>query len=88
MLLLLGFLYWSTAGYLATQTDATIEAEIEGLRDQYRQRGLDGLSQIIGERIRRDPRGDSVYLFATPTFRALAGNVTRWPDADRQSRLG
>ena len=86
MLLLLGFLYWSTAGYLAAQTDATIEAEIEGLRDQYRQRGLDGLSQIIGERIRRDPRGESVYLFATPTFRALAGNVTRWPDVPIDER--
>ena len=53
MLLLLGFVLVDGRLILATQTDATIEAEIEGLRDQYRQRDLDSLSQIIGERIRR-----------------------------------
>lgn len=81
VLVLLGFLYWATAGYLAAQSDATINAEIEGLADQYRERGLDGLTQIIAERMKRDPRGDSVYLFATSSFQALAGNLSQWPDA-------
>ena len=31
VLILLGFIYWSTVGYMSKQTDATIEAEITGL---------------------------------------------------------
>lgn len=77
---LLGFLYWATAGYMAQQADATINAEIEGLADQYRSRGLEGLSRVIGERLRRDPAGDSVYLFADSRFRPLGGNLGQWPE--------
>ena len=53
------FLYWATIGFLQRQTDSTIEVEITGLREQYRQRGLNGLSRAIGDRIRRgeDPGG-------------------------------
>ena len=43
VLILLGFIYWSTVTYMAEQTDATIRAEITGLAEQYRQRGLNGL---------------------------------------------
>lgn len=78
---LLAFLYWSTAGYMARQADATIGAEIEGLAEQYRREGLDRLSAVIADRIRRDPSGSSVYLFAGRDFRALAGNLDRWPEA-------
>ena len=40
VLLLLGFIYWSTVAFMANQTDAIIEAEIVGLAEQYRERGL------------------------------------------------
>ncbi|NKC14712.1 MAG: HAMP domain-containing protein [Gammaproteobacteria bacterium] len=79
--LLLGFLYWSTAGFMSSQADQTIAAEIEGLAEQYLEHGLEGLNGLIAERIRRDPRGESVYLFASPDYRALAGNLDRWPKA-------
>jgi signal transduction histidine kinase len=79
---LLAFLYWSTAGYMARQADATIEAEIEGLAEQYRREGLDRLNAVISERIRRDPAGKSVYLFAGRDYGALAGNISRWPETD------
>jgi len=35
VLLLLGFIYWSTAAYLTQQTDQTIEAEIADLAERY-----------------------------------------------------
>ena len=81
VLILLGFIYWSTVSYMAEQTDATIRAEITGLAEQYRQRGLTGLGKTISERVERDPNGSSVYLFATPKLRPLAGNLSPWPDA-------
>lgn len=86
VVLLLGLIYWMTAGFMARQTDETIETEITGLAEQYRRRGLSGLGQVIGERIRADPNGSAIYLFATPDYEPLAGNLDRWPplvaDAD------
>jgi signal transduction histidine kinase len=83
VLLLLGFIYWSTVAFMAGQTDATIEAEIQGLAEQYRERGLDGLVQTVNERTARDPDSSSVYLLASPRYRALAGNLSAWPDASQ-----
>ncbi len=81
VLILLGFIYWSTVTYMSEQTDATIRAEIIGLSEQYRQRGLTGLEKTISERMERDPDGSSVYLFASPNRSPLAGNLSAWPDA-------
>jgi signal transduction histidine kinase len=81
VLLLLGFIYWSTVAFMSEQVDTTIETEIVGLAEQYRQRGLNGLVQTINDRIARNPGSSSIYLFASPAFRPLAGNLTRWPSA-------
>ncbi|MCP5091952.1 MAG: HAMP domain-containing histidine kinase [Gammaproteobacteria bacterium] len=80
VMLLLGFIYWSTVAFMANQTDATIEAEIVGLAEQYRERGLNGLIGTIKERTVRDPDSSSVYLFASPGYKPLAGNLSAWPD--------
>ena len=79
VLLLLGFIYWSTVAYMSNQTDAIIEAEITGLAEQYRERGLNGLAETISDRLERDPDSSSVYLFAAPDRRPLAGNLSFWP---------
>jgi len=76
------FIYWATLGYLDTQTNAIIEAEITGLAEQYERRGLRGLGDVIDERVERDPAGRSYYLLADPIGRRLAGNVvsfSSWP---------
>jgi signal transduction histidine kinase len=77
--ILLGFIYWSTAGYMDRQTDATIAAEIQGLAEQYRRRGLRGLTAVIRERIARDPAGAGVYLLVDEARNPLIGNLDRWP---------
>jgi signal transduction histidine kinase len=81
VIILLGFIYWATAGYMSRQTDATIEAEIGGLAEQYRERGLTGLSSLIAERVARDPGGAAVYLLANEDFTPVVGNLSGWPDA-------
>jgi len=80
VLILLGFIYWSTVAYMANQTDATIKAEITGLAEQYRERRLNGLVETITERLERDPNSSSVYLLASPSLSPLAGNLSAWPD--------
>ena len=79
--ILLGFIYWATAGTLARQTDAAIAAEIVGLSEHYRRAGTNGLATVIRDRIARDPRGASVYLLAGPRLAPLVGNLDRWPEA-------
>jgi signal transduction histidine kinase len=75
---LFGFIYWSTLGYLERQTNATIQVEIDGLFEQYERRSLQGLADVIAERVRRDDEDRSIYLLADAYGRPLAGNV-RWP---------
>jgi signal transduction histidine kinase len=79
VLMLLTFIYWSTAGYMAKQADATIEAGIAGLAERYRTSGLSGLTNTISERVSRKPGGYSIYLLADDDLRPLAGNISRWP---------
>ena len=81
VLILLGFIYWSTVGYMSAQTDATIEADITGLAEQYKVGGLNNLVSIITDRIERDPDSSLVYLFAAADYTPLAGNLNAWPES-------
>lgn len=84
-LVLLGFLYWSTIIFMTQQTDTTIEADITGLSEQYRQWGVNGVIESIDDRLQRDPESSSVYLLASPTFKPLKGNLSAWPEGDVSS---
>jgi signal transduction histidine kinase len=80
-LALLGYLYWATAGVLERQITETIQAEIEGLVEQYRSEGLPRLHSVIERRSAAHPDRASVYLLTTPFGGAIAGNIDRWPQA-------
>jgi len=82
------FMYWSTVGFLERQTNEVIDAEITGLDEQYQQRGLVGLVEVLRERVRRPSQERSVYLLVDAALRPLAGNMTRWPpEFDRPAEL-
>ena len=67
------FVYWTSADFVERQTEATLDAEITGLAEQYAQRGLSGLVQIVAARSAGD-RGDGMlYLVTGPD----GGPVTR-----------
>lgn len=78
-LVLLAFIYWSTASYMEQQSDETIEAEIVGLGESYRLTGLNGLRTTILERLGRSPAGSSIYLLTDGRYSKIAGNLDRWP---------
>ena len=80
VLVLIGFIYWTTAGYMARQSDETVQAEIEGLAEQYRRQGLDALVAVIRDRVARDPDRSSVYLLTWPNYKPIIGNLNGWPD--------
>jgi signal transduction histidine kinase len=73
------FVYLTSADFVERQTEATLDAEITGLAEQYAQRGLSGLVQIVAARSAGD-RGDGMlYLVTDPDGRPLAGNIAAWP---------
>jgi signal transduction histidine kinase len=75
------FVYWATADFVERQTEATLSAEVTGLAEQYAQRGMSGLVQIVAARSAGD-RGDGMlYLVTNPRGQPLAGNITDWPGA-------
>jgi signal transduction histidine kinase len=76
---LAAFIYWATLGYIEQQTNAIVEAEINGLYEQYERAGLRGLMDVIAERVERDTERRSFYLLADAIGRKLAGNVEYWP---------
>ena len=79
VLLLLAFIYWTTVRVIDRQTSDTIEAEVRGLAEQYRARGIRQLVAVIEERSGPYGDPDSVYLLADPSLRRLAGNLSAWP---------
>ena len=79
VLVLLGFIYWSTVSVIERQTAETIEAEIRGLAEQYRQQGVGRLVQVIGERSGDKGDRNNVYLLTDSGLKRLAGNVRNWP---------
>ena len=77
---LLAFIYFSTADFVEKQTEATLDAEITGLQEQYQQRGIDGLKKIIVERSVGERRSDEpLYLLADANYQPIVGNLTMWP---------
>jgi signal transduction histidine kinase len=79
MLSVLFFVYWTSANFVERQTEATLDAEITGLAEQYAQRGLSGLVQIVAARSAGDPGDAMLYLVTNPDGRPLAGNIAGWP---------
>ncbi|MBX2848102.1 MAG: HAMP domain-containing histidine kinase [Acidiferrobacterales bacterium] len=80
MLIILGFIYWSTIVYKTRLTDQVINSEITSLSNVYASDGLPGLLTTLSERVKLLHPGDStLYLLTDDQFRPLVGNLPRWP---------
>jgi signal transduction histidine kinase len=71
---LLGYFAFNTRRLITEQITETVDAEITGLSEQYRQGGIRRLVIVVDGRARRP--GSSLYLVTTFNGEALAGNVT------------
>jgi signal transduction histidine kinase len=74
---LLGYFALNTRRLITEQITDTVDAEITGLAEQYRQGGIVRLVTVVDARARRP--GSSLYLVTTFTGQPLAGNVTALP---------
>src|SRR5215212_5182480 len=74
---ILGYVAWNARRILDDQIVSTIEAEINGLAEQYRLGGIRRLVNIV-ERRASEP-GASLYLVTTPNGERVVGNVGALP---------
>ena len=73
----LAYVFWNTVGLMERQTEETIRAEVLGLADQYSQRGLHGIVDVIQRRMREE--NATLYLLTTPDGHRVAGNLETMP---------
>lgn len=76
---LLGLVSWSTSMFIEWQIQETVEAEAVGLSEQYRERGIVGLADVVAERSRADTERRAVYLLMNPEGERISGNLFGWP---------
>lgn len=77
--LALGYVAWNARAVLDDQIVSTIDAEINGLSEQYNSGGLRRLISVV-ERRSREP-GASLYLVTTANGEHVVGNVSSVPAA-------
>jgi signal transduction histidine kinase len=77
--LALGYVAWNARAVLDDQIVSTIDAEINGLSEQYNTGGLRRLISVV-ERRSREP-GASLYLVTTANGDHVVGNVSSVPNA-------
>jgi signal transduction histidine kinase len=74
---ILTYIVYNTVGLLERQIDETIRAEVLGLSDQYRLRGLRGVVDVIQRR--SDDNNATIYLLVNPDSQRLVGNLEKLP---------
>jgi len=83
---LLGYVYWSTAGYLYDDADRSLTKEHDRLSKIYHDNGLAGAVTAITQRLDDEYFRNWAYLLVDPAGSYVAGNLKHWPaafDADR-----
>jgi signal transduction histidine kinase len=79
--LIVGSMYVLTQRLLARETDSIINAELEGLKDDYRLGGLRRLVDALNLREDSWGRSGAVYLLVDQDLHRVAGNIGEWPVA-------
>ena len=77
--LIVGSMYVLTQRVLERETDSIINAELEGLKDDYRLGGLQRLIDTLNLREDSLGRSGAVYLLVDQDLHRIAGNIGQWP---------
>ena len=81
VLLLLGFIYWSTVAFMVHKTDVSIKTEVKLLANMSRDQGFNTLLSAVIERSKDGDRESSVYAVSGPDNKILAGNLLGLPES-------
>jgi hypothetical protein len=76
---IVGAIYVLTQRVLERETDSIINAELEGLKDDFRLGGLQRLIDTLDLRTDSWGRTGAVYLLVDAQRKPVAGNIRYWP---------
>lgn len=76
---IVGSMYVLTQRVLEREADSIINAELEGLKDDFRLGGLPRLIDALNLRDDSWGRTGAVYLLVDERLKAIAGNIRQWP---------
>jgi len=79
VLVLFGYVYWSTSSYVLSRSDQVIATEHAVLRKAYEAAGRSGLVAAIDQSIADDRFEGGLYLLTDPSLTPVAGNLKVWP---------
>lgn len=80
--LAIGYIYWNTSILFTHQLRQTIDAEIQGLREQFLDGGVNVLAETVANR--SVAPGNSLYLLAAANGTPIAGNLKVRPETLKQ----
>src|SRR3974377_874281 len=75
VVVLFGYVYWSTSSYVLSRSDHAIAAAHATLRNAYEAGGRSGLIAAIEQRITDERFQRGLYLLADPSLKPVAGNL-------------
>jgi len=81
VVVLFGYVYWSTSSYVLSRSDQAIAAEYAELYRAYATGGRNGLIAAIEKRTAEDRFEGGIYLLADPSFAPVVGNLEAWPSS-------
>lgn len=76
VVVLLGFIYWATAGYLGRQLEDVVETELATLADVETDSGRAALVDAIAERLKLRSNRSAYYQARTSDGVTIAGNIS------------
>jgi signal transduction histidine kinase len=81
---LFGSVYVLTLRAVDSATEDLMDAQLQGLSEQYATLGFRGLAAVIRERSQTLDRSRAVYLLADANLKPLVGNLDAWPQLSVQ----
>lgn len=75
VLVLFGVVYWNTAGYMERQLKEVVDADVQSLKGDYQEGGVNDLHRSVDDRIASDRHRQNLYLLQDRHGVRIAGNL-------------
>ncbi len=77
VLVLFGVVYWNTAGHMERQLKDVVDADVQSLKGDFQEGGVDDLRQSVLDRLASDRHRQSLYLLQDRNGARIAGNLAQ-----------
>lgn len=75
VLVLFGVVYWNTAGHMERQLKDVVDADVQSLKGDFQEGGIDDLRQSVLDRLASGRHRQSLYLLQDRNGARIAGNL-------------